>query len=50
MAGRQSAATERAIKEYKRLKKPNIYGIAFKHGIVPTTLYRALQKEKKVRK
>ena len=37
---KQAGATERAIREYKPGK--NVYALAAKHGIQPTTLYRAL--------
>jgi DNA-binding phage protein len=43
MSRKQAGATERAIKEYKPGK--NVYAIAAKHGIQPTTLYRALKLE-----
>lgn len=41
MSGRPSAATEQALKLYTR--GANVYKLAAKVGISPTTLYRALK-------
>lgn len=45
MAGRQSAATEQALKLVKQGLAP--YAAAKKAGISPSTIYRALAKLKK---
>ena len=44
MSGRQSAAVDRALKEYK--KGDSIHKLAKKHGIAHTTLYRAIARKK----
>ncbi len=41
MAGRQSAAVEAALRQYRR-NGGRVYRIAAKHGIAATSLYRAL--------
>ena len=46
MSGRQSAAVERAAKEWSRTKG-NVYKIAKKHGISPSSLYRAIKPKGK---
>ena len=46
MAGRMSAATERAVKEWSRTLG-NVYRIASKHGIAASTLYRRIKVDRK---
>lgn len=46
MSGRMSAATERALKEWSRTLG-NVYKIAKKHGISPSTLYRHIKPKVK---
>ena len=41
MSRRQAAATEQAVKAYS--KGANVYALAYKYGIEPSTLYRALR-------
>ncbi len=47
MAGRQSAAVEKALSAYKTAKRrspfPDIYRIAKKYGIAASSLYRAIK-------
>ncbi len=42
MAGRQAAGTEQAVKAY--MAGADVYALAKRFGIAPTTLYRALRK------
>lgn len=46
MSGRQSAATDLAIKYHRQLKK-SVYEASKLAGISPTTLYRALKRDRK---
>ena len=49
MAGRTIEATERAVKECKRIGPcADKYRIAAKYGIAPSTLYRALGLKKRL--
>ena len=47
MSGRQSSAVEDALAAYKAAKRrspfPNVYRIAAKYGVAPTSLYRAIK-------
>ena len=43
MARKQAAATEQAVKAY--IKGANVYALAYRYGIEPSTLYRALRSE-----
>ena len=46
MPARQSAAVDRALRELSGAKgrRRNFYRIAAKHGIAPSTLYRAARR------
>ena len=46
MSGRPSAATEQALKAIQA-KRLNPFAAAKKYGLSPSTLYRALAKQKK---
>lgn len=48
MAGRQSAATEYALKAYR--EGASVYGLAKSYRISPSTLYRAIARRAKARK
>lgn len=47
MAGRQSSAVEDALAAYRKAKRrspfPNVYRIAAKFKIAPSSLYRAIK-------
>lgn len=54
MAGRMSSAVENALAAYKRAASvwnrttpPAIYAIAAQHGISHTSLYRAIERDRK---
>lgn len=46
MAGRQSAAVGGAVREWSRTLG-NVYRIAAKHGVAPSSVYRAIRAAKK---
>jgi len=48
MAGRMAAGTERALRKWK--PGDDINALAVRHGINPSTLYRALVREGKLSK
>lgn len=48
MSGRMSAGTERALKAWK--PGADINALAVKHGINPSTLYRALMRAGLIKK
>ena len=48
MAGRQSAAVEKAVREWSRTLG-SVYRIATRHGIAASSLYRSIKSKGKKR-
>ncbi len=49
MSGRISAAMQQALKGWKGLKRTPIYALAEKHGLSPSSLYKALKRTGKLK-